>query len=300
MFKKILLYLGTEVNVELIRHSLEFAEKTGAKLTVLNVFENPRNSVLDYFSSQGRDLKQVILDGHNAQLDKELDKDLRERTEFTIRWGKDFIECIRAVNENKYDLVICPPSEAHEASGSTAMHLMRKCPCPVWVHHGHLWRGAVRILAAIGHFDGTESGDQLNKNILEHAAELNRVLGGKLHVLHCWSGYLENVTGSPFFSEKEVDSYLEYEEHASTEDFNRIVDSVSFETDPKRVVIHGSPSTIIPEYAEKQMIDIVVMGSVARTGVAGLLIGNTAEVVACSLTESLLAIKPAGFVTPVK
>lgn len=299
MYRKILLHLGAVIDAALIKHSLDFAEKAGAELTVLNVFENPRTSVLDYFRSQGRDLKEVILKGHNAELEKELDEEVRKKVNFKTRWGKDFIECIKTVNEDRHDLVICPAVEQGKAIDSTGMHLMRKCPCPVWVHHGHLWRGAVRILAAVGPYDGNESSDRHNKDILKHAAELNRVLGGKLHVLHCWSGYLENVTGSPYFSEQEVDKYLNYEKEVSTRDFNRVVDSVSFASEPKRVILHGNPGTVIPEYAASQKMDIVVMGSVARSGVSGLLIGNTAEVIAGSISESLIAIKPAGFVSPV-
>jgi len=42
------------------------------------------------------------------------------------------------------------------------------------------------------------------------------------------------------------------------------------------------------------------MGTVCRTGVAGFFIGNTAEMVVQEIDCSVLAIKPDGFVTPVK
>jgi len=41
------------------------------------------------------------------------------------------------------------------------------------------------------------------------------------------------------------------------------------------------------------------MGTVCRTGVAGLFIGNTAEKVLRQVDCSLLTVKPEGFVTPV-
>lgn len=302
MYKKILLNLGTEVDGPLIKHTLNFAQKSGAELTVLNVFETPKNSVLDYFGNQGKDLKQVIINAHNEQLQKELDAQNLKITDLhnSVRWGKDFIECIKAVNENKYDLVICPPTEYNKIPDSTAMHLMRKCPCPVWVHHGYLWRGAIRILAAIGPFDNSPGNENLNINILKHAAELNRLLGGKLHVMHCWKGYLEGMTGNMYFSETEVDNYLNYEKSNSEQAFNAMVDSFSFKESPRKIVMHGDPGKLIPEYANEKKMDIVVMGSIARSGISGLLIGNTAEKVAISVEESLLAIKPAGFVSPVK
>lgn len=42
------------------------------------------------------------------------------------------------------------------------------------------------------------------------------------------------------------------------------------------------------------------MGTVARTGISGVIIGNTAEAVLEQLQCSVLALKPPGFVTPVK
>lgn len=302
MFKNILLHLGSEIDGPMIKHSLTFAEKCGAKLTVLNVFAAPRPSVVDYFSGEGKDLKKIITNGHEAQLHSELEKEgiAVDNINHTLRWGKDFIECIRAVNEDKYDLVICPPAGNSKIPDSIALHLLRKCPCPVWVNHGHLWRGAIRILAAIGPFDNSESNRQFNRSILNHAAWLSRILGGKLHVMHCWKGYMEGMTDSPFFSETEVDKYLDFEKNSSEDEFNMLLDAVEFKEEPRRVLMHGDPGTLIPQYAVEKMMDIVVMGSVARSGIAGLLIGNTAEKITTSLDESLLAIKPAGFVSPVR
>ena len=45
--------------------------------------------------------------------------------------------------------------------------------------------------------------------------------------------------------------------------------------------------------------DLVVMGTVARTGVPGFIMGNTAEMILNQIDCSVLAIKPSGFVTPV-
>ncbi len=42
------------------------------------------------------------------------------------------------------------------------------------------------------------------------------------------------------------------------------------------------------------------MGTVSRTGVAGLLIGNTAERILRQVDCSVLTVKPDGFITPVR
>jgi len=60
----------------------------------------------------------------------------------------------------------------------------------------------------------------------------------------------------------------------------------------------GEPEGVVPECAVAGGIDLVVMGTVARSGVVGLLMGNTAERVLRNLPCSVLAVKPDGFVSP--
>lgn len=61
----------------------------------------------------------------------------------------------------------------------------------------------------------------------------------------------------------------------------------------------GNPRDVIPALASELDADLVVMGTVGRTGIPGLLIGNTAEVILNNLECSVLAVKPEGFITPV-
>jgi nucleotide-binding universal stress UspA family protein len=56
---------------------------------------------------------------------------------------------------------------------------------------------------------------------------------------------------------------------------------------------------VISRFVESNGIDVVVMGTVARTGVAGLVMGNTAERVFQRLRGSVFAVKPPGFQTSV-
>ena len=68
---------------------------------------------------------------------------------------------------------------------------------------------------------------------------------------------------------------------------------------PKVHLIKGDPSTVIPRVAKSQKIDLIVMGTVCRTGLPGLIIGNTAESILNQVNCSVLTVKPRGFVTTV-
>lgn len=69
---------------------------------------------------------------------------------------------------------------------------------------------------------------------------------------------------------------------------------------PKTIAIKGDPKETLPLYANEIDAKLVVMGAVARIGIAGLIIGNTAENTLYRLNQSVLAIKPKGFKTSTK
>ena len=54
---------------------------------------------------------------------------------------------------------------------------------------------------------------------------------------------------------------------------------------------------VLPEMEKRGDADLVVMGSVSRSGVAGLIIGNSAEKLLDKLNSSLLVLKPEGWST---
>ena len=63
---------------------------------------------------------------------------------------------------------------------------------------------------------------------------------------------------------------------------------------------HGEPWKIIGKAARVLNSNVVVMGTVARAGIPGMLFGNTAEKVVRTCNRSILAVKPEGFVSPIQ
>lgn len=64
-------------------------------------------------------------------------------------------------------------------------------------------------------------------------------------------------------------------------------------------IVQGGPDREIPRVAKEIKADLVVMGTVARTGIKGVVIGNTAESILSQLECSVLAVKPKAFVSPI-
>lgn len=68
---------------------------------------------------------------------------------------------------------------------------------------------------------------------------------------------------------------------------------------PQLHVHKGDPGEAIPALASELNADLVIMGTVARTGIPGFIIGNTAESILYNLDCSVMAVKPEGFISPV-
>jgi universal stress protein E len=65
-------------------------------------------------------------------------------------------------------------------------------------------------------------------------------------------------------------------------------------------LIKGQPKRLIPEYVNSNGIDIVVMGTIGRSGIPGLLIGNTSETVLQAVNSSVITLKPDDFLSPIR
>jgi len=115
--------------------------------------------------------------------------------------GKPFIEIIRQVLGNDYDLIIKCAEVAGGLRdmlfGSTDMHLMRKCPCPVWIIKPTENHKYDRILAAIDQDPEEPVKDALNRQILEMSISLALAESSELHIVHAWTLLGEDFFRSP-------------------------------------------------------------------------------------------------------
>jgi nucleotide-binding universal stress UspA family protein len=149
----------------------------------------------------------------------------------------------------------------------------------------------------------------LNQQILEMASALALSEFAELHIVYAWHAALESSMLGAFINrpETEVVAYVEAVRQHHKDNLNVLmdetVDSLGQKTlehiKPKTHLLRGLPQTEIPEFARELKADLVVMGTVARTGLSGFFMGNTAETILNQLDCSVLAIKPQGFETPV-
>jgi nucleotide-binding universal stress UspA family protein len=176
--------------------------------------------------------------------------------------------------------------------GSTALKLLRKCPCPVWVTPRRYIRGPKVVLSAAG-FHG------LTPQILELSRRTVEVAGGDWHVVHC----MEYPEEAAMRLRKEPPEVLAaYHAEAQKVAWERLHALCDGYTDPKPRLwlAEGQPDEQVVKASQELGADVVVMGTVGRVGVPGFIIGNTAGKILQVVDCSVLAVKPEGFVSPVQ
>ncbi len=287
------------------------AEANGARVTLVDVVEASPTELARAFASLGRsrgaEVAERVFDARRTRLEDLADKLRRRGTEaeVAIDTGRMFIEVVRRVLRNGHDLVI--KSEQGTASSplllSDDMHLQRKCPCPVWILDNRLEARSRRIMAAVDPDPDDPVRDRLNHVILQLATSLAEQDDAWLDVVNVWSLPEEATLRRSSFARvaaSEVDLLVERQEARSAERFKALTDDFSRFIDRMRLLhLKGEASEVLPDHSANEGIDTVVMGSVARTGIAGLFIGNTAETVLSRVSCSILTVKPEGFVSPV-
>ena len=130
-------------------------------------------------------------------------------------------------------------------------------------------------------------------------AQMNKA---ELHVVQVWSVYGEGyksvrvgLTGKSFKKLRTLARRL------YTSELDKLMETVEIEGASVHMHLPRSQeiSESIVSLTKSKKFDLLVMGTVCRTGVAGFIIGNTAEKVLNKVDCSVLAVKPEGFITPV-
>ena len=224
-----------------------------------------------------------------------------------LLYGSPFLEIIREVLRGGHDLVMIAAegrTGLKEALfGRTTMHLMRKCPCPVWVTSPDQPKHYSHILAAVDPSPSDEEQNALNIKIMDLATSLAHRERCELLILHTWSYPLEShvQSGRVKVPQNRVDEWGRGVRDKHRRSLGELLQLYDLENLMHQVyLLKGEAGSLIPALAAAKEIELIVMGTVSRTGIAGLLIGNTAEKVLRQVDCSVLTVKPEGFITPVK
>jgi len=279
-------------NMEAVEYAMTLAEKTGAKLafvSVLDAGDTSRRLIHDAKADTSN-----VFDEAHALLSQLVERASQRgiAAEARVVMGKSWLKLIQEVLRHQHDLVIV--GTRHEGRvdrilfGSTAMKLLRKCPCPVWVtkpSHG-LPMSSVLVAHDL---------DAVGRHALDLGIGLAKAFDLRLHVIHA----IEQLpVGDPtgFGMTPPGAEAMHEEAH------ERIVVELAgadLQPEPEIRIMSGFAEPAIADMIQEKSIDLLIMGTLGRAGIRGVITGNTAERLLPRLQCSMLAIKPDGFECPV-
>jgi universal stress protein E len=282
-----------------LTQAVELAHASGAKLTlcgVLDISEQAHHLIeLDVAN-----IHKTVEDVARTALARLADRVRSEglTVDAVVRFGHAGDELVRQVLQGHHDLVVVGTRKRNAAArmlfGSTSQRLIRLCPVPVWIAKPGEVREVREMLVAS---DFSEAADAATRT----AVQIAQAIGAKLFVVHALEFPFEAYLRTAGVAETEVHKYRSRLHSEAHENLKGQLEKTDYRTLPHGVkvdVIEGQPDDVVPRFITENEVDLLVIGTFARHGLAGIILGNTAERLLPAVHASLLVVKPASFVCP--
>ncbi|ONM44476.1 universal stress protein UspA [Halopseudomonas pachastrellae] len=162
--------------------------------------------------------------------------------------------------------------------------LLRYCPAPVlMVKNSDSWiKGSVVAAVDVGNHD--DQHHVLHDTIVSHAADIVEMIDGDLHLVSAHPAPMLSAADPAF----QLKDSIAAEYRARAEPYVKL-----YGIDAQRLHIDEGPAdTLVPQVANRIGASVTIIGTVGRKGIAGALIGNTAEVVLDQVNSDILVLKP--------
>lgn len=232
------------------------------------------------------DAAQAVMNGVAAKLDAEGVK------VFTaLRFGKSWEQLCSVATEAKAGLIIVGTRRRSAGTrmlfGSTAQKLLHHAPAPVLIVKPEEMR-EVREIAVASDFS------EPSMAAVKAAVGLAQAMQAKLFVVHALEFPFEAYLRTAGVSEEQVTQYRQKLHAEAMQNLEAQIAQTDARTLPYGVllkVVEGTPDVAIPAFIDENEVDLLVIGTVGRTGLSGVLLGNTAERLLPMVHSSLMAVR---------
>jgi universal stress protein E len=304
LYPKVLVVLDPSVTEQkALNRAVELAKLQDCQLTAfLSIYDFSYEMTTMLSGEERESMRQAVINDRELWI-SELVADYQQqglKISIQVVWhNRPFEAIVQSVLEKDYDLVI-KGTHDHDVLKSmiftpTDWHILRKCPCPVLLVKDHEWPEHGNIIAAVNAGSEQSHHSSLNQRIIQQSKLLAALLNGKVQLVNAFPGTPVNIAIEiPEFNPQEYNQTMKTHHLDSVQKL-----ALEFELPAAQThVLEGMPEDVIPKMAQQLDAEMVVIGTIGRTGFSAAIIGNTAEHVIDRLDCDVLAVKPAGFVCP--
>ncbi|ALQ54483.1 MAG: universal stress protein E [Pseudoalteromonas tetraodonis] len=284
-----------------LARSIDLAKKSGASITAFMTVYDFSYEMTTMLSGDEREaMRKAVLKDRELWLKDLVSPYQNININTQVIWhNRPYEAIINTVINDKYDLVI-KGTHQHGALKAviftpTDWHLVRKCPTPVLFVKDMAWPAHGNILAAVNAVSENDQHLSLNKRIIKDAQFLCELANAKLNLVNAYPATPVNIAIE--IPEFNPGLYNESVKKHHIESTNELANEFNLTSD-QCFIEEGLPEDVIPDVAKRLNSELVVIGTVGRTGLSAALVGNTAEHVIDSLDCDVLALKPDGYVSP--
>jgi nucleotide-binding universal stress UspA family protein len=275
----------------------QLAARTGASVTLLRVLEEKLTTVASRENAEAQEsIRRLLVEVETQQVEALASRLRSNGTDVSVEvcWGVPWEAVLDRVRRDDVDLVVKPASGLKRRGrvffGATALHLFRKCPCPVWVV-GDDGRLPNRLLAALDPSGATHR-KLIAARILDWAEHVSGWSDAEIHVGTAW-----NAAGVELVRERLTDDeWKQFMDEARDEvsaDLERALADREGSIPANRVhLVQGIAHEVLADLVRDREIDLVIMGTLAREGMIGDQLGETAETMIREVESSVLTIPP--------
>lgn len=282
----------TEVTPEelhLVDTAIAYAAAHGASLAILSALEHSDTPLPHHDTSVHDVLRLRIQPVHEALRARAAAAGVTSTSR--VSEGRAWEVLVDEVKNNGADLVMVnqrrttKPLLDRLLLGSNAARLIRHCPGHVWIVHPQGNASPSTLIVPVDLSD-------VSRRQLAVARELSETNGAAIHLLHSLTYPNDIALHRLHDAETEVAKYHAEVRARAEANLNALVG------DEPVAGVHLTDEWIVPalpKFVAKLGADMVVMGTMGRTGVQGLLVGNTAEKIFRTLDVSSWVVKPDGW-----
>ena len=291
---KILVVLNPfdDTNIE-VDHALKIASQNKASIELVAFRHHSEHEILQRLNLEhdvkGR-LATETLEKINKKISplKEQGVDISARVEWCEHVALAIIEMIKTEN---YDLLIKAPNPTsvlkNIVTTPTDWNILRSCPCPVWFAKPDTQLGH-NVIAAIDISDDSPAAGEIASQVIHQANYLSHLFGSQLHVVNAFP-VMPAAAHLQFVSIYE-NEYLKTVQNEHEQGLEKLLEPFDV-PDNYRHVIAGEADQVLVDFMKHNPASILVIGTAAREGMAGLLTGNTAERILSRVECDILVVK---------